>query len=238
MKSTLTAGSINPHLTCPLCDGYFRDCHTIPECMHSFCKSCLYKYIANGSRACPTCRVDLGGQPHTAVVFDGPLQTLVDKIYPSLVVQDMADEEEYYRALALEDKRKRSKVAKSASGAVKGNDNNKSNNDEDEQIIIKVAPEQNISKYEELPSLVRPTLKTPVSTTISKLQKFIWKRLVKQDVQIEQDYIRMRCLGNDLDTNMLLGDVRTKYWGEADEGITITYCAWKFDDEDATIYVK
>jgi len=35
---------------------------------------------------------------------------------------------------------------------------------------------------------------------------------------------RIQCLGNDLDSNVLLGDVKKKFCGEAYEGITITYC--------------
>ncbi|CAM9484052.1 unnamed protein product, partial [Phaeothamnion confervicola] len=39
---------LNPHLVCPLCNGYFRDAYTIPECMDTFCKSCLYKHFHAG----------------------------------------------------------------------------------------------------------------------------------------------------------------------------------------------
>ena len=50
---------LNQYLTCILCNGYYRDAHTIAECMHTFCKSCIYKHFhskgTKGSVTCPTC---------------------------------------------------------------------------------------------------------------------------------------------------------------------------------------
>lgn len=34
-------GLLNDYLICPLCKGYFRDAHTIPECLHT----CIHAYI-------------------------------------------------------------------------------------------------------------------------------------------------------------------------------------------------
>ena len=33
---------LNEYLTCILCNGYFKEAHTIAECMHTFCKSCIW----------------------------------------------------------------------------------------------------------------------------------------------------------------------------------------------------
>ena len=36
---------LHQFLKCPLCTGFFRDAHTINECLDTFCKSCIYKYF-------------------------------------------------------------------------------------------------------------------------------------------------------------------------------------------------
>ncbi|KAH7851768.1 hypothetical protein Vadar_016309 [Vaccinium darrowii] len=49
-----------PPLTCPLCNGIFKEATTINECMHTFCKDCIYqKSQAKGIACCPKCNKDL-----------------------------------------------------------------------------------------------------------------------------------------------------------------------------------
>lgn len=43
---------------CSLCNGYFRDAVTIKECLHTFCRWCLYSYVEGGETeevCCPFC---------------------------------------------------------------------------------------------------------------------------------------------------------------------------------------
>uniref|UniRef100_G3PX32 RING-type domain-containing protein n=1 Tax=Gasterosteus aculeatus aculeatus TaxID=481459 RepID=G3PX32_GASAC len=47
---------INAHITCRLCDGYLIDATTVTECLHTFCRSCLVKYLEENN-TCPTCRI-------------------------------------------------------------------------------------------------------------------------------------------------------------------------------------
>ena len=55
---------LNSHLVCPLCEGYFREAHTVPDCLHTFCKSCLFKEFAKkalkDAKSCPSCKVASG----------------------------------------------------------------------------------------------------------------------------------------------------------------------------------
>lgn len=53
----LRLDDLNPHLMCRICSGYFRDAHTITECLHTFCKSCLLRHFDQGHRTCPHCKV-------------------------------------------------------------------------------------------------------------------------------------------------------------------------------------
>ena len=72
-------------LACPLCSGYYRDAQTIPECLHSFCKVCIYKYLRDrDSREghCPICLVSLGHSPHLKLLPDINIQAIVDKVFP------------------------------------------------------------------------------------------------------------------------------------------------------------
>lgn len=76
-------------LVCKLCDGYFRDAHTITECLHTFCKTCLLNHFALQERSehkfsCPQCQLQLETtEPlRTSLRLDRVMQNLVDKIMP------------------------------------------------------------------------------------------------------------------------------------------------------------
>ena len=77
-------------LKCPICDGFFRDAHTINECLCSFCKSCIYKYFYEDAKreTCPKCGAKLGGKPLKFVISDTSLQKIVDLLYPQFKLQD------------------------------------------------------------------------------------------------------------------------------------------------------
>lgn len=50
-------------LRCQICCGIYRNPTTINECMHTFCKSCIYKYFNEKTTvirdSCPICGVRL-----------------------------------------------------------------------------------------------------------------------------------------------------------------------------------
>ncbi|NWU35471.1 PCGF1 protein, partial [Hylia prasina] len=49
---------LNEHIVCFLCAGYFIDATTITECLHTFCKSCIVKYLQT-SKYCPMCNTKI-----------------------------------------------------------------------------------------------------------------------------------------------------------------------------------
>lgn len=49
---------LNAHLVCVLCSGYFVDATTIIECLHTFCKTCIVRYLQTSS-FCPICDVQV-----------------------------------------------------------------------------------------------------------------------------------------------------------------------------------
>ncbi|KDO53911.1 hypothetical protein CISIN_1g017653mg [Citrus sinensis] len=71
-------------MTCPLCSKLFRDATTISECLHSFCRKCIYEKITEEEiDSCPVCNTDLGCAPLEKLRADHNLQDLRIKIFPS-----------------------------------------------------------------------------------------------------------------------------------------------------------
>ena len=66
---------LDPFLKCTICTGFFRDAHTINECLCSFCKACIYKYFCADAKRenCPKCQTSLGGKPLKSVIADTTL---------------------------------------------------------------------------------------------------------------------------------------------------------------------
>jgi len=93
------------HLICYSCKGYFREPYTVAECLHTFCKSCLFLKFHSGLRKCPRCEISLDPDPYKAVLSDRTLQELLDKIFPELKEMDEKDELEFYeeRGIDLKD---------------------------------------------------------------------------------------------------------------------------------------
>ncbi|XP_055375931.1 polycomb group RING finger protein 3-like [Condylostylus longicornis] len=54
MERRIRLRTLNTHITCKICGGYFIDATTVTECLHTFCKSCLVKHLEE-KKTCPTC---------------------------------------------------------------------------------------------------------------------------------------------------------------------------------------
>ncbi|KAK3912906.1 Polycomb complex protein BMI-1 [Frankliniella fusca] len=90
--------TLNEHLVCTLCNGYFVDATTIVECLHSFCRSCIVTYLQKSS-FCPRCEVQLHkGSPLRSLKPDKTLQDIVFKLVPNLFHNEMQRRREYYDA--------------------------------------------------------------------------------------------------------------------------------------------
>ncbi|KAF7850628.1 hypothetical protein BT93_L5170 [Corymbia citriodora subsp. variegata] len=70
-------------MTCPLCDKLLKDATTISECLHSFCRKCIYdKISAEELECCPICNIDLGCVPLEKLRPDHNLQDVRAKVFP------------------------------------------------------------------------------------------------------------------------------------------------------------
>ncbi|XP_012522719.2 serine-rich adhesin for platelets [Monomorium pharaonis] len=87
---------LNDQLTCKLCGGYFIDATTIIECLHSFCKSCIVKYLEN-NKYCPICDVQIHkSKPLLNIRSDRILQDIVYKLVPGCYQNEMRCRREFY----------------------------------------------------------------------------------------------------------------------------------------------
>ncbi|KAL5561787.1 hypothetical protein UlMin_031534 [Ulmus minor] len=70
-------------MTCPLCHKLFRDATTISECLHTFCRKCIYDKISDEElECCPICNIDLGCVPLEKLRPDHNLQDLRAIVFP------------------------------------------------------------------------------------------------------------------------------------------------------------
>jgi len=94
---------VNQYLVCPLCMGYFKEAHTIIECLHTFCKSCIVKYFIYQKKSeCPTCQTQLGPFPVDKLKYDRQIQNIVDKIFPHLEQEDVEVATQFYATRGLD----------------------------------------------------------------------------------------------------------------------------------------
>ena len=91
---------LHSFLKCPLCTGFFRDAHTINECLDTFCKSCIYKYFYEDQNreTCPKCNTHLGGRPLETIISDQTIQKIVDLLYPQFKEKDAQAIKTMYKA--------------------------------------------------------------------------------------------------------------------------------------------
>ncbi|KAL3849930.1 hypothetical protein ACJIZ3_011812 [Penstemon smallii] len=75
--------AVLPCMTCPLCHKLLRDATTIIECLHTFCRRCIYKKLSDEEmECCPICNIDLGCVPVEKLRPDHNMQDVRAKIFP------------------------------------------------------------------------------------------------------------------------------------------------------------
>lgn len=92
---------INPHIVCSLCAGYFIEATTITECLHTFCKSCVVKFLQN-SKVCPQCSLKIHEtQPLMNLKADRVMQDIVFKLVPGLYEDEEKRKQDFYKSRGL-----------------------------------------------------------------------------------------------------------------------------------------
>ncbi|CAM8930339.1 unnamed protein product [Rhodiola kirilowii] len=77
-------GKLAACMRCGVCQKLMRDATTISECMHHFCRKCIYKKITiEEVESCPVCGVNLGADPLEKLRPDHNLRELRAKFFGS-----------------------------------------------------------------------------------------------------------------------------------------------------------
>ncbi|CAH9051377.1 unnamed protein product, partial [Cuscuta epithymum] len=70
-------------MTCYLCNRLFREATTISECLHTFCRKCIYKKLSEeDSQCCPICKIELGCVPMEKLRPDKNMHAVRAKTFP------------------------------------------------------------------------------------------------------------------------------------------------------------
>ncbi|KAJ8247419.1 hypothetical protein GJAV_G00246170 [Gymnothorax javanicus] len=182
---------INAHITCRLCEGYLIDATTVTECLHTFCRSCLVKYLEENN-TCPACRIVIHqSHPLQYIGHDRTMQDIVYKLVPGLQDAEMKKQREFYQKLGMEvpgDVKAEMCGAKAHLGLHNGDlksedgthkDAGEEKREEDEDYHrsdeqVSICLECNSSK---LRGLKRKWIRCSAQATVLHLKKFIAKKL-------------------------------------------------------------
>eukprot|EP00573_Skeletonema_grethae_P003810 CAMPEP_0201696304 /NCGR_PEP_ID=MMETSP0578-20130828/8012_1 /ASSEMBLY_ACC=CAM_ASM_000663 /TAXON_ID=267565 /ORGANISM="Skeletonema grethea, Strain CCMP 1804" /LENGTH=327 /DNA_ID=CAMNT_0048182281 /DNA_START=222 /DNA_END=1206 /DNA_ORIENTATION=+ len=229
------------HLTCQLCGGYYRDCHTIADCLHSLPQLSNIIFEKKGQvenknvtprLCCPTCDIEVGPHPfrkHTSIstvqiLPDRTLQEVVDKIFPRFKVQEHENEKRFYAEKNIKLKAEYQLLQNNDASDRKWQPTLSSNamttavaafmNDNTIDLILR--PEDN------LPALPYPQLRTSGKLKIISLKKYILQLINHED---EQQSLEVLCNGHPMGNELNLTFIYRTMWlfTTPDETLTLTY---------------
>ncbi|XP_055349744.1 polycomb complex protein BMI-1-like [Paramacrobiotus metropolitanus] len=94
----IAVSSLTPLMSCKLCQGFLVDASVLPECGHSFCKTCIVRHCAR-STVCPLpeCNTYIHARPLTCLKKDTTLQTIVYKLFPEIYHNEMTRRRIYFK---------------------------------------------------------------------------------------------------------------------------------------------
>jgi hypothetical protein len=222
---TFKVRDLNSHLVCRLCDGYFRDAHTVTECLHTFCKSCLLVAFNEGKNQCPHCKQYLGPNPRSMIISDRTLQELVNKVFPELQEKDDADERAFYQERGIELKQQhtetkgRSAATSSGPAKKKTKKSRDASLQSDSEISFKLAPDMSANTEMVLQSLEKPFLRTSGKLKVEHLQKYLKKKLKLGDKKMVEISCKGAMLGPELSLHFIL---KTR-WHDTSNDLVLNY---------------
>ena len=180
------------YLKCPICQGILRSPYTINECMHTFCKKCIYKnFFCNPLKdTCPICSTKLGGKPIETLIYDHSIAVLIEILFPEFEEIDREAEKKIFQ------------VFREAKQALPG----------DEEFIKNQKPNVKIHMYpfkgefhdNQLQKLSSPQLLLQSSINIESLKKYLIKKL---DLTMRIDDISILYKNQDLKNEYTLKDI-------------------------------
>ncbi|PFX25696.1 polycomb group RING finger protein 5-A-like [Stylophora pistillata] len=107
-EKKLKLQDLNSFITCKLCSGYLIKPTTITECLHTFCRSCIVRYLQDrDDNKCPTCSILIHEtNPFEMLRSDQTLEDVVYKLVPALQANEEEREREFYMQQSVEERKK------------------------------------------------------------------------------------------------------------------------------------
>ena len=198
-------------LKCPLCKGYYRTPYTINECMHTFCRSCIFKYFgySNQREQCPVCNTKIGGRPMDSLIFDNYLDSLLNILFPKFEEIDKKNRNLLY------------KTFREAGKPLPG--------DEEEvklampNIKVSIMPQNNKENKFSGVFLV------PKNFDVFSMKKLISKKISEEEVEIESIVVKYK--DNELLNNYSMDVVDSQYGFDQDKIVFYYYIKKKDKDK-------
>jgi len=89
--------SIIKFVTCSICKGFIINAMTINECLHTFCRSCIWRHFSF-SLFCPECNTKAHqAWPLSSLQPDFTKQEIIYKLFPKLLLNEMAQRGRFWR---------------------------------------------------------------------------------------------------------------------------------------------
>lgn len=146
---------IKEHISCYLCKDYLTEATTIIECLHTFCRTCIEKYLKDNNNDCPNCgNVIHQSHPLQYISFDRTMQDIVYKVRPDRQPTDAT---------------RVTKINDANNNRLKSINVNSNHHRDDERINLSVRPHPSC----DLKPLEQRYIRISCLATITHLKKYI-----------------------------------------------------------------
>lgn len=207
--------SVVERFTCTLCSGLFKDPLTITECLHSFCRSCLFSYFANtGKKHCPRCNMLLEPDPYKNAMRDRTLESLCEKVlFVDAKERDDVEEKKFYAKRGILPKPEfESDMSPERAAPITTTD------DELEFLLV---PDEKADKQHRLPPLKQPHIKVSGRFKILGVKKYLLQQL-KMDLKLLSS-VEIKCRNEIVGNEHSLHFIECTKWMMSDR-MTLEYC--------------
>lgn len=226
-KKKVKLSDIKEHISCYLCKGYLIEATTIIECLHTFCKTCIVKYLNDNNNTCPKCdNVIHQSHPLQYISFDRTMQDIVYKLVPNLQrSQEAANDGNNNHSNGHYNSETKQKDA-DGSNRLKTIDTNGQHQNKpsqtdyhrnDEQINVYISPAPNC----DLRAMSRKFLRISCLATVTLLKKYIAKKLYNDPERYKE--LDLLCNDNLLGKDHNFKFVSVTEWREKVPPLKITY---------------
>lgn len=220
MQNSVKMRDINQHITCSLCAGYLVDATTITECLHTFCKTCIVKYLQT-SKNCPTCNTVVHEtQPLLNLRPDRTMQDIVYKLVPGLYKSEQKRREQFYLERGEMDPNSRPPPMDPVDSGAEFSHTHFSR--DDDLLSLQIDPHSSVeesSGKELLQELFRKYMRCSSRVTVYHLKRFLLQKLC---VPALYD-LDLLCDDNVLHKDSTLKFIWISHWLKKDPPLVLHY---------------